>query len=75
MRGRSFRLSSVPSYRFFHLFATIYVTDMALKGEFNAVWDKWLHPGCAPARVCVEAGLGRGGFLAEVAITAALLEA
>ena len=57
------------------LFATIYVTDMALKGEFNAVWDKWLHPGCAPARVCVEAGLGGGGFLVEVAITAALLEA
>ena len=48
---------------------------MALKGEFNAVWDKWLHPGCAPARVCVEAGLGGGGFLVEVAITAALLEA
>ena len=57
------------------LFATIYVTDMALKGEFNAVRDKWLHPGCAPARVCVEAGLGGGGFLVEVAITAALLEA
>ena len=47
------------------IFASVYVTDMNLKGEFNAVWDKWLNPGCAPARVCIECGLSEG-YLVEV---------
>ena len=51
------------------IFASIYVTDMALKSEFNDVWNQWLNPGCAPARVCVEVGLGEG-YLVEVTLIA-----
>lgn len=55
------------------VFASIYVTDMSLKDEFNAVWDAWLNPGCAPARVCVEVGLVEG-FLVEVTLVAEKLD-
>ena len=55
------------------LFATIYLSDLKLKDDFNAVWDKWLNPGCAPARACVEVGLPEG-FDVEVTLTAALIE-
>ena len=51
------------------IFASIYLTDMALKSEFNDVWNQWLNPGCAPARVCVEVGLGEG-YLVEVTLIA-----
>jgi len=51
------------------IFACIYVTDLALKDEFNAVWDAWLSPGCAPARVCVACGLAEG-YLVEMTLTA-----
>ena len=50
------------------VFATIYMADMALKPAFNAVWDAWLNPGCAPARVCVGVSLGEGEFLVEVSL-------
>lgn len=56
------------------IFASIYVTDMALKDEFNAVWNEWLNPGCAPARVCVEVGLAEG-YLVEVTLVAEKINA
>lgn len=30
------------------IFASIYVTNMALKDEFNAVWNEWLNPAVRP---------------------------
>ena len=53
------------------LFVTIYISDLALKEEMNKVWDAWLNPGRAPARVCVEAKIPEGYFL-EMSVVAAL---
>ena len=53
------------------LFVTIYISDLSLKEEMNAVWDAWLNPGHAPARVCVEAKIPEGYFL-EMNVVAAL---
>lgn len=54
------------------LTATIYLTDMADYDGFNAVWDAWLPPGCAPSRACVKvAGLARAGWRVEVVVSAA----
>ncbi len=56
------------------IFASIYIADMKLKEEFNAVWDAWLNPGCAPARVCVACTLPEG-YLVEITITAEAIAA
>lgn len=54
------------------LTATVYLTDMADYDGFNAVWDAWLVPGCAPSRACVKvAGLARAGWRVEVVVSAA----
>ena len=53
------------------LFVTIYISDLSLKDEMNKVWDAWLNPGHAPARVCVEAKIPEGYFL-EMSVVAAL---
>ena len=37
----------------------------------NAVWDRWVPRGTAPARICVEAKLAHHDFLLEVAVIAA----
>lgn len=55
------------------LFVTIYISDLSLKDEMNRVWDAWLNPGCAPARVCVEAKIPEGYFL-EMSVIAAVKE-
>ena len=47
---------------------------IAQKEEFNAVWDKWITPGCAPARVCVQAGLGDTPYRMEISVIAAKVE-
>jgi len=54
--------------------ATIYMPDIAEKKAFNAVWEKWITPGCAPARVCVEAGLGNTPYKMEVSVIAAKIK-
>ena len=54
--------------------ATIYMPDIAQKEEFNAVWDKWITPGCAPARACVQAGLGDTPYRMEISVIAAKVE-
>ncbi len=53
------------------IMATIYMPDISMKAEFNAVWNKWIDAGCAPARVCVQAGLGDTPDLMEVSVIAA----
>ena len=54
------------------IFATIYLSDLKLKDAFNAVWDEWITPGRAPARVCVACGLPEG-YDVEITLTAELL--
>jgi enamine deaminase RidA (YjgF/YER057c/UK114 family) len=53
------------------LSATVYVRDMKDFAGMNAVWDRWVPKGHAPARACVEARLARPDLLVEVSIIAA----
>jgi enamine deaminase RidA (YjgF/YER057c/UK114 family) len=52
--------------------ATIYLKHMADRATFNAAWEQWLPPGCAPARVCVCAEMASPDYLLEIAFTAAV---
>ena len=53
------------------LSATIYIKDMALFAQMNAVWDAWVPEGHAPARACVEASMARPELLVEISVVAA----
>ncbi|MEC6816097.1 RidA family protein [Photobacterium toruni] len=53
------------------LSATIYIKDMSLFAEMNAVWDNWVPEGYAPARACVEASMARDALLVEISVIAA----
>ena len=53
------------------LSAMIYLSDMRNLPAFNAVWDAWVAPGCAPARACVGAQMARPECLVELCVTAA----
>jgi enamine deaminase RidA (YjgF/YER057c/UK114 family) len=56
------------------LSATIYLRDMKDFNGMNAVWDRWVPEGHAPAWACVEARMARPDLLVEVSIIAALGE-
>ncbi len=64
-------LASVGSSKSRILSAQVWVSDMALFAEMNAVWDAWIDPKNPPARACVEAKLATPDFLVEVMVTAA----
>jgi enamine deaminase RidA (YjgF/YER057c/UK114 family) len=53
------------------LSTTIYLADMSTFAEMNAVWDKWVPSGHAPARATVEAKLAAPQFTVEIACIAA----
>jgi len=65
-------LAEIGSDRSKLLQATIWLADMASYDEMNAVWDAWIVPGQAPARVCVEAKLADPDYRLEIQVTAAL---
>jgi enamine deaminase RidA (YjgF/YER057c/UK114 family) len=52
------------------LSATIYITDMAIKGQMNEAWDAWTGGQNLPARATVGTLLD-GGALVEIMVTAA----
>jgi enamine deaminase RidA (YjgF/YER057c/UK114 family) len=54
------------------LSATIYVTDMRLFNDMNAVWDAWVDPQNTPARATVQAQLANPRFLVEISVIAAV---
>ncbi len=54
------------------LMATIYMKDIGMINEMNEVWDKWINPGHAPARACVEAKMAEDYILLEIVMTAAI---
>ncbi|MBM6581001.1 RidA family protein [Microvirga sp. BT689] len=54
------------------LHATIWLADIAFYDEMNAVWDGWVLPGHAPARVCVESRLADLDYKLEIQVIAAL---
>lgn len=51
--------------------AQLWLTDMALFAEMNAVWNAWVDPENPPVRACVQAQLARPGLLIEIMVTAA----
>ncbi len=65
-------LESVGSDREHLLSATVYVKDMSLFAEMNAVWDNWVPAGHAPARACVEAKMASPELLVEISVIAAV---
>ena len=53
------------------LSATLYIKDMQDFAAMNAVWDKWVPEGYAPARACVQASMARPELLVEISVVAA----
>lgn len=54
------------------IWATIWLADINDYDEMNRVWDAWVLPGQAPARVCVESKLVAPHFSVEISVIAAL---
>ena len=52
--------------------AVIWLADIGDFAKMNAVWDKWVTPGHAPARATAQAKLAAPEDLVEIVITAAL---
>ena len=53
------------------LSATIYLPDIADFAAMNAVWEKWVAPGHAPARATVQARLVAPEYRIEIQVVAA----
>ena len=53
------------------LSATVYLADIAMFDEMNAVWDAWVDRTNPPARATVEAKLARPDFKVEIVAVAA----
>ena len=53
------------------LSATIFVTDLSLKGEMNEVWSTWLKPEEMPARATIGISDLGPGILIEITAVAA----
>ncbi len=64
-------LSEIGSDRSGILHATIWLADMKSYDEMNEVWDSWVLPGQAPARVCVESKLADPRYAVEIRVIAA----
>lgn len=65
-------LEKAGSSREHILQAIIWLPDMNDFTEMNAVWDKWVPAGCAPARACGEAKVAHPDLKVEIIITAAV---
>lgn len=65
-------LAAVGSGKARILQATIWLSDMAHYEAMNAVWDAWVAPGEAPARICVGSRLADPDYALEIKIVAAL---
>jgi enamine deaminase RidA (YjgF/YER057c/UK114 family) len=53
------------------LTANLWIKDMALFSQMNAVWNDWVDPENPPCRACVRADLARPEILVEIMVTAA----
>ena len=53
------------------LSANLWIKDMALFTDMNAVWNAWVDPENPPARACVKAEMARPEVLVEIMVTAA----
>jgi enamine deaminase RidA (YjgF/YER057c/UK114 family) len=53
------------------LSVNLLLADIATLPEVNALWDKWLAPGCAPARTTIQTILASPRYALEIAVIAA----
>jgi enamine deaminase RidA (YjgF/YER057c/UK114 family) len=53
------------------LTANLWIKDMALFSQMNAVWNDWVDPQNPPCRACVRADMARPEILIEIMVTAA----
>lgn len=65
-------LARVGSDRDHILSAIVWLSDIGMIGEMNAVWEDWFAPGRAPARATGESRLAREKYLVEITVTAAI---
>lgn len=63
-------LAQVGSDKAKLLSATIFITDMKLKPEMDAVWKKWLAPESFPTRATVGVADLGGDTKIEIVVTA-----
>ncbi len=54
------------------LSATITLADMADYGDFNAVWDEWVHDGFEPTRSVTQGALAVPEYKVKISVIAAL---
>ena len=54
------------------LSAQVWIADMRLFEDHNAVWNEWVDPANAPARACLTTEFWRLGMLVEIMVVAAL---
>ncbi|PYN41117.1 MAG: hypothetical protein DME00_32620 [Candidatus Rokuibacteriota bacterium] len=54
------------------LSAQVWIADMRLFEDHNAVWNQWVDPANAPVRTCLTTEFWRPGMLVEVMVIAAL---
>ena len=65
-------LATVGSDKSKLLSAQIFLASMADFAAMNAVWEKWLPPGEAPARATIEAKLANPAYKVEIMCIAAV---
>ena len=53
------------------LTAQVWLSDMRLFEDHNAVWNAWVDPNNPPVRACVQAELWKPGMPVEIMVTAA----
>jgi enamine deaminase RidA (YjgF/YER057c/UK114 family) len=53
------------------LSAQIFLPDMGDFAAMNAVWERWIEPGHAPARATIEAKLANPAYKVEILVVAA----
>ena len=63
-------LAQAGSSRSKLLQAQIWLKDMALFSEMNAVWNAWVDPENLPVRACVRADMANPAVLVEVMVVA-----
>jgi enamine deaminase RidA (YjgF/YER057c/UK114 family) len=54
------------------LSAQVWIADMRLFEDHNAVWNEWVNPANPPVRACLTTEFWRPGMLVEVMVVAAL---
>jgi enamine deaminase RidA (YjgF/YER057c/UK114 family) len=54
------------------LSAQVWIADMRLFEEHNAVWNEWVDPANPPVRACLTTEFWRPGMLVEVMVVAAV---